>query len=336
MTYWQKEISLLNSNNILVTGGAGYIGSHVCKALAAEGFTPVTMDNLVYGHKWAVKWGPLEIGDLTDATQVSEVVKKYRPIAVMHFAAFAYVGESVKHPDRYYFNNVYGSLNLLRVLWQEAIKNIVFSSTCATYGIPDSVPIVETHRQVPINPYGTSKLMVESMLRDFDLAYGMRSVSLRYFNAAGADPDGEIGEDHDPETHAIPLAIQAALGKRAFFEIYGTDYPTDDGTAIRDYIHVSDLASGHILALKYLLQGGERMAVNLGTGRGHSVREMVASVERMSSGRTVPVREGPRRPGDPPILIADASMARDMLGWRPKYTELDTIVGTAWRWHTGR
>ncbi|MFQ5757126.1 MAG: UDP-glucose 4-epimerase GalE [Acidiferrobacterales bacterium] len=330
-----KDTPLQNKGNILVTGGAGYVGCHACKALAVAGFTPVTLDNLVRGHEWAVKWGPLEVGDVTDARRVADVVKKYRPVGVMHFAAFAYVGESVEHPERYYANNVVGSFQLLQALNRAGIRNIVFSSTCSTYGIPDRIPISEDHQQVPVNPYGTGKLMIETMLRDLDLAYDMPSVSLRYFNAAGADPGGEVGEDHDPETHAVPLAITTALGERPVFEIYGTDYETDDGTAVRDYVHVADLATAHVRALEYLLAGGKRTALNLGTGRGHSVRELIGSVEHVS-GKAVAVREGPRRAGDPPVLVADASKAKEILEWQPEYAELDAIVDTALRWHLHR
>lgn len=320
---------------VLVTGGAGYVGSHACKALAAEGFTPVTFDNLVYGHEWSVKWGPLEVGDLTDPWRVSEVIRKYQPVAALHFAAYAYVGESVKDPDKYYYNNVFGSVSLLRALIRDGVKAVAFSSTCATYGIPEQVPITEEHAQKPVNPYGASKRMVEQILGDYDRAYGCRSVSLRYFNAAGADPEGEIGEDHDPETHAIPLALAAALGDRASFDIYGTDYPTEDGTAIRDYIHVSDLASAHVLALKYLMAGGDSTALNLGTGVGHSVKGLIASVERVSD-KPVPARNTDRRPGDPPILVADATKAKQVLGWAPEYTTLDRIIDTAYRWYLKR
>lgn len=319
--------------NILVTGGAGYIGSHVCKTLAGEGFLPITLDNLVRGRKSAVKWGPLELGDLADTGRIVTIVRKYRPVGVMHFAAYAYVHESVQDPEKYYRNNVVGTLNLLRILLSESVKHFVFSSSCAVYGVPSGLPISEEHDRHPINPYGMSKLVVESALQDFDPAYGLRSVSLRYFNAAGADRDCEIGEEHDPETHAVPLAIQAALGKRSTFEIYGTDYPTPDGTAIRDYVHVSDLASGHVLAMKYLLEGGSTVALNLGTGRGHSVRELIASVEKVS-GRSIPLREGSKRSGDPPVLVADPTKARKLLGWRLTYAKIDKIVETAFRWHS--
>ncbi len=318
---------------VIVTGGAGYIGSHVCKLLAQAGLTPVTVDNLVCGHRSAVKWGPLEICDLTNPTEIAGVLARYNPVAAMHFAAFAYVGESVLAPEKYYYNNVVGSLSLLRSLRANSIDKMVFSSSCATYGIPDVVPIPESHSQLPVNPYGRSKLMVEQVLHDFAAAHEFRYVSLRYFNAAGADPAGEIGEDHDPETHLIPSAIEAALGKRPHLEIFGSDYPTPDGTTIRDYTDVTDLALAHVAALNYLLDGGIAIALNLGTGVGHSVREVVASVERVSK-RKVPVRDAPRRPGDPPVLVADPAEARRVLGWKPMITDLDGIVRSAWNWHT--
>lgn len=325
---------LKSKGNILVTGGAGYVGAHACKALAEAGFKPITIDNLSRGHRWTVKWGPLEVGDVADAKRLTEVLERYHPIGIMHFAAFAYVGESVEHPEKYYANNVGGSLCLLQTAHRAGIRHIVFSSSCATYGIPDTIPVSEDHEQAPITPYGAGKLMVETMLRDFDIAYGMRSVSLRYFNAAGADPEGEMGEGHNPETHALPLAIMTALGERRHFEILGTDYPTADGTAVRDYVHVCDLATAHIMALEHLLAGGQSMVLNLGTGQGHSVRELIASVERVS-GRTVAVIEAPRRPGDPSELVADAAKATQVLGWTPQYRELDAIVETALRWHAG-
>ncbi|MEH6518308.1 MAG: UDP-glucose 4-epimerase GalE [Halioglobus sp.] len=317
---------------VLVTGGAGYIGSHTCKALARDGFLPVTFDNLSRGHEWAVKWGPLVVGDIADGEALRKAFQVHRPIAVIHFAAFAYVGESVTDPAMYYHNNVAGSLSLLRAALEAEVESIVFSSTCSTYGVPDTIPIDETHEQRPVNPYGATKLAVERMLADFGIAYGMRSMSLRYFNAAGADPEGEIGECHDPETHALPLAILSALGGNAPFQIFGTDYPTPDGTAIRDYIHVSDLATGHVAALLHLLKDGKSLSLNLGTGHGHSVRELVSSVERVS-GKQVDVREAPRRAGDPPVLIADASSAKETLGWQPKFISIDDIVETALAWH---
>lgn len=251
----------MNGTVVLVTGGAGYIGSHTCKVLAQAGYTPVSYDNLVYGHSWAVRWGPLEQGDIADRAKLDELIARYHPAAVMHFAAYAYVGESVVDPGKYYRNNVAGTLTLLEAVRDHDIRHFIFSSTCATYGFPQQVPLAETHPQQPINPYGASKLMIERMLDDFGTAHGLRAVALRYFNAAGADPDGELGEEHDPETHLIPLALQALLGQRAELAIFGTDYPTDDGTAIRDYIHVADLADAHVKALRCLEQGGASTAL---------------------------------------------------------------------------
>lgn len=316
---------------ILVTGGAGYVGSHVCKSLAAEGFNPVAVDCLSHGHESAVKWGPLERVDLTHEARLKAVIERHRPVGVMHLADLCDVGESVKDPARYYHNNLVGSLNLLKGMLDQGTGSIIFSSSCAIYGVPGRVPIPETQAKVPITPYGVGKLVVEHMLRDFGMAYGIGSVCLRYFNAAGADPDGEIGESHRPETHVIPLAIETALGERSRFEIFGTDYATPDGTAVRDYVHVSDLAAAHLSALRYLLEGGRSAALNLGTGRGHSVRQIVAAVERLS-GRAVPVKEGPRRAGDPSILVADASEAFKVLAWTPKHGCLDDMVATALNW----
>lgn len=318
---------------ILVTGGAGYIGSHTCKALARAGYTPIAYDNLVYGHRQAVRWGPLEQGDIADRERLDAVIDRYRPAAVMHFAAYAYVGESVQDPGKYYRNNVAGTLTLLEAMRDHGIEPLVFSSTCATYGLPEKIPIAEDHPQRPINPYGASKLMIERILRDFEQAHGLRHVALRYFNAAGADPDGEIGEDHDPETHLIPLAIQAALGWRPRVDIYGTDYPTADGTAIRDYIHVTDLAVAHVQALEYLQGGGRNTVLNLGTGRGYSVREVIRTVEAVG-GRPVPIGEAPRRPGDPAVLVADPRCGAERLDWRSSYSGLSDIIATAWQWHT--
>jgi UDP-arabinose 4-epimerase len=317
---------------ILVTGGAGYVGSHACKALAAGGFLPVSIDNLVYGHEWAVKWGPLIKGDISDRAVLDHVFNTYKPVAVLHFAAYAYVGESVISPDKYYRNNVAGTIALLDAVRDHGCPNLVFSSTCATYGIPHSIPIQEDHAQKPINPYGQSKLMIEQILRDYEKAYGLGYAILRYFNAAGADADGEIGEDHDPETHLIPLTIQAALGQRPCIEIYGTDYPTHDGTAIRDYIHVTDLADVHVLALQHLIQGKGSLCLNVGTGSGHSVRDVINAVESASK-REVPVRESARREGDPPVLVAEPDAAFKVLGWQPKHSDIHTIVDTAFRWH---
>ena len=259
---------------------------------------PIAYDNLSFGHQWAVKWGPFEKGDILDRNRLDEVLATYKPAAVMHFAAFAYVGESVEDPAKYYRNNVAGSLSLLEAMREHGIGKIVFSSTCATYGVPQGIPIPDDHPQNPINPYGTSKLTVERMLSDFETAYGLRSVSLRYFNAAGADPEAEIGEDHDPETHLIPLVLEAASGKRSNVTIFGTDYDTPDGTCVRDYIHVSDLAEAHVLALKALRGGRQSTSYNLGMGAGHSVREVIR-VANSVTGRVIPVVEGFRRPGDP-------------------------------------
>ena len=320
---------------VLVTGGAGYIGSHTCKALAAGGFFPVTIDSLVYGHEWAVKWGPLIKGDIHDQDLLDQVFGTYKPLAVLHFAAFAYVGESVISPDKYYRNNVGGTISLLDAMLRHGCRNLVFSSTCATYGIPNTIPISEGHEQRPINPYGWSKLMIEQIMRDYELAYGIRHAILRYFNAAGADPDGEIGEEHDPETHLIPLAIRAALGQRPYVEIYGTDYPTADGTAIRDYIHVTDLANFHILALEHLLNGRISCLLNVGTGRGYSVREVIKAVESASM-VNVPVRECPRREGDPPVLVAESAQAISTFGWRPLFANINPIIESAVRWHRWR
>ena len=323
---------MILGQTILVTGGAGYIGSHVCKSLAAEGFNPVAVDCLSHGHESAVKWGPLERVDLTDDARLKTVIKQHQPVGVMHFAGLCDVGESVLDPARYYHNNLIGSLNLLRGMLDRGIHAIIFSSSCAIYGVPEKIPISETQAKVPVTPYGVSKLVVEHMLRDFSMAYDIGYVCLRYFNAAGADPEGEIGENHQPESHVIPLVIKTALGQRRYFEVFGTDYETPDGTAVRDYVHVSDLASAHVLALRYLLEGRPSTALNLGTGRGHSVKQIVAAVERLS-GRAVPVKEGPRRTGDPSILVADASEAFKVLAWTPKHCALEDIIATALNWH---
>jgi len=321
------------SNSILVTGGAGYIGSHACKALAGAGFRPVAYDSLVNGHREAVRWGPLVEADLADTERLGDALKHYEIAAVLHFAAFAYVGESVTRPELYFRNNVANSLGLLECMRARGVGRIVFSSTCATYGVPEAVPIPEGAPQRPVNPYGESKLMVERMLHWFGTAHGMTHATLRYFNAAGADPEGLIGEDHRPETHLIPLILEAALGQRAQVDIFGTDYATPDGTAVRDFIHVEDLAAAHVRALELLLKGGLSITVNLGTGRGHSVREVIAAAERIT-GRRIARREAPRRPGDPPALVADPSRARALLGWQPRLSDLDTIVKTAWAWHS--
>ena len=297
--------------NILVIGGAGYIGSHACKALAVRGHLPITYDNLTRGNSWAVKWGPLERGELADTQRLRTVLDQYKPSAVMHFAAYAYVGESVEKPLLYYENNFSGTAQMLRTVVDHQLIPVVFSSTCATYGIPDWIPISEDHPQRPINPYGYSKLFVERLLADLNVACGLPWVALRYFNAAGADPKGEIGEAHDPETHLIPLVLTAGRTGNPV-RVFGNDYDTEDGTCVRDYIHVSDIADAHVRALDYLLEGGRSCALNLANARGYSVKEVIATAERIS-GKIVPMEFAPRRPGDPPILIGDASRATRFL-----------------------
>jgi UDP-arabinose 4-epimerase len=318
--------------NILVTGGAGYIGSHACKALFKAGYSPIAYDNLSYGHKWAVKWGPLERGDILDRARLDEVIRRYNPSAIMHFAAYAYVGESVAEPGKYYKNNVLGSLILLEAARDHKISSFVFSSSCATYGIPHNFPINEKHAQNPINPYGATKLMVERMLADFGVAHDLQSVSLRYFNAAGADPDGDIGESHDPETHLIPLVLDAAAGTKPMITIFGSDYDTPDGTCIRDYVHVTDLADAHVLALQALEQGMSTTAFNLGNGQGFSVQQLIDVAGRIT-GKKIPVEKGSRRVGDPARLVGDASKAAECICWNPKFPDLDQIISTAWNWH---
>ena len=317
---------------ILVTGGAGYIGSHACKALSQAGFTPIVFDNLVYGHREAVQWGPLVVGDLLDPPAIGQVLQDFQPDAVIHFAAYAYVGESVSDPEKYYRNNIVGSLNLFEAMRQAGTDNLIFSSTCATYGLPIDGLISELHPQNPINPYGRSKLMVEQILRDFDHAYQLRSICLRYFNAAGADIAAEIGESHSPETHLIPLVLDAAAGTGTGITIHGSDYDTPDGSCIRDYVHVSDLADAHVLALQALLNGAKSSVYNLGNGRGYSVKEVVAAAQKVT-GKEIPVSFGQRRVGDPASLVGDATLIKNVLGWAPRYSELADIIGSAWRWH---
>lgn len=316
---------------VLVTGGAGYIGSHACKALRAAGFTPVTFDNLRRGFPDAVRFGPLVQGDIADRAALDAAFFNHRPVAVLHFAAYAYVGESVEQPLLYYRNNVAGSLTLLEAMAAADVKRLVFSSTCATYGVPEQVPIAEDHPQRPVNPYGASKLMVERMIMDTAAARGLRAVILRYFNAAGADPDGEIGENHDPETHLIPLVLDAIAGRVPHLTVNGDDYETPDGTCVRDYIHVSDLADAHVRALAYLMEGGDTAVLNLGNGNGFSVRQVIEAAERVT-GRRVPLKIGTRRPGDPPALVGDATRARRFLGWTPLRGDLDVQIADAWRW----
>lgn len=319
---------------VLVTGGAGYIGSHACKALAESGYAPVVIDNLVYGHRRAVKWGPLVTGDINNKYALDRVFAEHKPVAVMHFAAYAYVGESVADPDKYYTNNVVGSLSLLSAMRRAGIGALVFSSTCATYGEPKSMPIHESCPQQPVTPYGRTKLLIEQAMADYGRAYGLRSAALRYFNACGADPDGEIGERHAPETHLIPRAMMVATREIPQLDLFGDDYATPDGTCIRDYIHVTDLARAHVLALRHLLDGGASLQLNLGTGRGTSVREIISAVERVS-GQTLSVVVSPRREGDPPLLYADPAMAAEKLGFRTRFNDIGEIMETAWRFHTG-
>lgn len=322
-------------DNILVTGGAGYIGSYACKALAKAGYIPVTLDNLEYGHKWAVKWGPLEQGDIKDRKRVDEIIAKYHPLAVMHFAAYAYVGESVINPGKYYRNNVAGTLTLLEAMRDHDIGFIIFSSSCATYGHPEKIPIMEDHSQNPINPYGYSKLMAEQIIIDFSKAHGVKYVILRYFNAAGADPECEIGEAHNPETHLIPLVLDAAMGKSDHVKIYGTDYDTPDGTCIRDYIHVSDLADAHVLSLNYLYCNGNSDAFNLGNGNGFSVKEVIETSKRVTK-REIKAIKWERRKGDPDILVGSSEKAWRHLNWRPGYNSLEMIIQTAWEWQKNK
>ncbi|NOY87636.1 MAG: UDP-glucose 4-epimerase GalE [Deltaproteobacteria bacterium] len=324
-----------NEKTVLVTGGGGYIGSHTCKALAESGYTPISYDNLSTGHAELVKWGPLEVGDVGDAKRVKEVLEKYRPSACIHFAGYIQVGESVLNPGRYYQNNVSGTLVLLEALLESGVMGFIFSSSAAVYGTPQTSPIPDDHLLTPINPYGESKRIVEGILGDFGTAHGMRSVSLRYFNAAGADPDGESGELHDPETHLIPLVLQAAIGKRSDITVFGDDYGTPDGTCLRDYIHVTDLARAHVLALEMIGYGVTARAFNLGNGKGFSVMEVIREAERIT-GKRIPVVLGGRRRGDPPVLVADSSRARVELGWAPRYPGLDEIIGTAWRFYSAR
>jgi UDP-glucose-4-epimerase GalE len=318
---------------ILVTGGAGYIGSHTARLLAEKGFETVIYDNLSRGHRWAVQWGPLVEGDLANRDLLRETLTKHRIDAVVHFAAFIAVGESMQNPGAHFRNNAANTLNLLECMKDAGVNTIVFSSTAAVYGDPLHVPLSEDHPKNPVSPYGESKLMIEKALHWYGVCHGFRWTALRYFNACGAHPDARVGEAHDPETHLVPNVLRAALGKRPELDVYGDDYPTPDGTAIRDYIHVLDLAEAHIRALDHLSKGGENGAYNLGTGCGHSVQKVIEAVEKIS-GRSVPVRHCPRRAGDPPELVADSSRALAAFGWKPAMSDLDTIVETAWRWET--
>lgn len=316
---------------VIVTGGAGFIGSHTCKTLSRAGFLPVAVDNLSNGSIDAVRWGPLEQGDLEDAVFLDQVFQRHRPIGVLHFAALIEAGESVRKPGRFYRNNVAGTLALTEAMARAGVKVLIFSSTAAVYGNAGDSPIVETHPLRPVNPYGQSKLMVETLLADLGAATGLRFTALRYFNASGADPDGELGETHNPETHLIPLVLQTAFGQRPHISIYGTDYPTPDGTCIRDYVHVSDLARAHLLALNRLLAGGDSVALNLGCGRGFSVREIVQTAAAVT-GRPITAFDHDRRPGDPAILVADATAARGVLHWTPQFTDIHDHIRHAAAW----
>lgn len=317
---------------ILVTGGAGYIGSHACKALKEAGFLPITYDNLSTGHAYAVKWGPFVQGDLNDKIKLAELFSNFKPEAVLHFAASALVSESMQDPSKYYRNNVVNSLILLETMRNAGVKNLVFSSSCATYGSPLCGPITEKHPQDPINPYGRTKLMIEQMIADFETAHGMHAVNLRYFNAAGADLNTEIGENHSPETHLLPSIIQAALGLKSEIVIYGTNFPTPDGSAIRDYVHVQDLADAHVAALRWLLIHQKSISLNLGTGTGRSVLEIIHAVQKFC-GKVLTVRRENQRPGEPATLTADNALAKEMLGWTPRLSDLPNLIESAWKWH---
>src|SRR5262245_2802307 len=323
-----------NGATVLVTGGAGYIGSHVCKSLARAGFAPLAFDDLSMGHREAVRWGALVEGDLREADSIARAMREHRPAAVVHLAASAYVGESIADPGKYWRNNVVATVNLLDAMRDAGVARLVFSSSCATYGAPREVPIRETAEQRPTNPYGRTKLAAERVIIDYASAHGLSAALLRYFNVCGADPDGEIGENHDPETHLIPRALMAAAGEIDALDLFGDDYPTPDGTCVRDYVHVSDLADAHVAALGRLPAGGGTLACNVGIGRGFSVREVLAAVERVT-GRKVAVRVAARRGGDadPPVLVADAAASRALIGFQPRFADLDAMIETAWRWH---
>lgn len=326
------EAPLAKKPVVLITGGAGYIGSHAMLEAPRHGFTPVAYDDLSMGHRWAVARGSLIEAPLSDRRALDRAFRKYRPVAVMHFASHCYVGESVTDPAKYYRDNLTNAMALWDAMRAHRIRYFVLSSTCATYGDPVKVPMSEDHPQNPVNPYGDSKLMLERILAWYDRAYGLKSTFLRYFNAAGADAKGRTGESHDPETHLIPLVLDAAAGIRSHVTVFGEDYPTPDGTCIRDYIHVTDLAEAHFLALKRMMRTGKSDAFNLGTGRGLSVRQIILAVEKVT-GLKVPVKSGPRRPGDPPRLVADNRKATKVLGWVPKHSGVDHIIATAWAWH---
>jgi len=317
--------------NILVTGGAGFIGSHTCKALVQAGYTPITYDNLERGHRWAVKWGPFEQGDLKSDHDLQNTFERWKPWAVLHFAGYAYIGESVRDPIKYYETNIGGTAKLLAACAAFKCRNFVFSSSCATYGVPARLPLKEDDAQNPVNPYGFSKLVVERMLKDVEAAHGIRHVTLRYFNASGADPDGELGEFHQPETHLIPLVLFAAMGRRPTVKIFGNDYPTRDGTCVRDYVHVSDLADAHVAAINWLETERTSHSFNLGNGYGFSVNDVIKVSEKVT-GVSIKTEISFRRAGDPPMLTSDPTKARQMLGWNPKYPKLDQQIAHAWQW----
>lgn len=321
---------------VLVTGGAGYIGSHTVRLMADQGYRILVLDNLVYGHQEAILNTDVELvkGDIGDEALLKELFQKHQFEAVLHFAAYAYVGESVTHPNKYYVNNVAKPLTLLKTMIDHDCLKFIFSSTCATYGNPEYMPLDESHPQKPVSPYGKSKFLLEQIIKDYELAYGLKHVFLRYFNASGAAEDGLIGEDHDPETHLIPLILDAVTGDRPPIKVFGTDYPTADGTCIRDYIHVNDLGDAHIKALEYLRNGGGSIACNLGTGSGYSVLEVIKATEEVT-GKSVPYETADRRPGDATKLVADAKLAFEQLGWDPKYKDVKDIIRTAWQWKTG-
>ncbi len=319
---------MMSPRRVLVTGGAGYIGSHTAKLLHTNGVEPIIFDNLSTGNRSSVRWGQFVHGDILDTSSLTRTLTQYKPDAVIHFAASAYVGESVEDPSKYYRNNVIGTLSLLDACRHAEIDKVIFSSSCATYGVPDCLPITEATPQLPINPYGRTKLVAEQILQDYAAAYQLRYVALRYFNACGADPDGELGEWHDPETHLIPRALLAAGGKIPHLAVFGDDYETEDGTCVRDYIHVSDLARAHVLALDHLIKSGQNLSVNLGTGQGSSIGEILGTISRITK-REVPVEMHPRRAGDPPALYTDPAFARSALGFSPEYSDLETIVRTA-------
>ncbi len=319
--------------HVLVTGGAGYIGSHTCKALARAGFVPVSYDNLENGHRWAVRWGPLEVGDIRDRERLDQLIRRYAPVATLHFAGYVSVDESVQFPEKYRDNNVAGTRVLLEALCAAGVRKFVFSSSCAVFGAPQILPMPEEHPIRPVNPYGVTKAESEQLLRDLAASQSLSATALRYFNAAGADPDGELGEAHDPETHLIPIVLDVALGRRPSLKIYGDRYDTPDGTCVRDYVHVTDLADAHVLALRRLLQAPpEFAAFNLGNSQGFSVRQVLDAARRIT-GRAIAADVAPPRPGDEAVLVSDSRKARTQLGWQPRLAALDVQIAHAWAWH---